>query len=150
MKLVRQNVFETNSSSTHSITLSNDNEFLDTLSPYSDGTLVFEGMTCYQGFSTTDTFEKCNYYLTGLMTEFGYYDARDYINVFKKVVSEHTGATRIIIDMFIDQNYVEDFREGAGSDITKYSENELKDFLFNKMSKVEIKDRDQEYYMRGY
>lgn len=144
MKITRQKVFETNSSSTHSISLSNKNEFLDTLYPYPDGTLVFEGMTCYQGFNTSDTLEKCNYYLTGILTQYDYSTTRKYLQTFKKIMQEHTGASRIIIDVEIDQQYVEDFSEG--SDVTKYSEDDLKNFLFNKQSTVEIKDRDYNYY----
>ena len=150
MKIIRNGVFETNSSSTHSITLGKNDELLDTLYPYPDGTLVFDGITCYQGFESADTLEKCNYYVTGLLTEYDHYGARDYIEVFKKVVSEHTGASRIIIDFDVVSKMVIDFKEGTGSDITKYSEEDLKNFLFNKQSSVEIRDRDEDYYRRGY
>lgn len=144
MKIIRKNVFETNSSSTHSITLGENDELWDTLYPYPDGTLVFEGMTCYRGFRTSDTLEKCNYYVTGILTQYDYCETRKYLQTFKKIVQEHTGASRVIIDVEVDQLYVEDFSEG--SNIVKYSEEELKRFLFNKLSIVEIKDRDYDYY----
>ena len=46
MKNIRESVFETNSSSTHSVTISckrNKEYMYDTLTPESDGSLTFKG-----------------------------------------------------------------------------------------------------------
>jgi hypothetical protein len=64
-KLIRHGVFETNSSSSHSISISHDVRKYQTLFPDEDGAYIFDGGEFGWGYdSYTDADTKANYVAT--------------------------------------------------------------------------------------
>jgi len=136
MKNIRKSVFETNSSSTHSISIAKDNKdgIYDTITPTDDGYIVLTGGEFgWEWKKYTDPLTKANYC------------AVDSFNISKRmkmlfeVLKEHTGAKRVIIDfnnsIFDDSNrfdhsYVDHQSHGTSSKAFK-SKKTLKEFIFN-------------------
>jgi hypothetical protein len=143
MKVIRHNVFETNSSATHSITINKHTCVYDTLEPYNDGVLLIRGQTFDRWYGDIQTvIEKCKYVATCMFTTYTSWDAISKLQQFERVVKEHTGATEIVYESVIDQYYVEDYDK----QLEKYSDGDLKDLLFNPNSIIKIYDRDQDDY----
>jgi hypothetical protein len=143
MKIIRHNVFETNSSATHSITINKHTCVYDTLTPYYDGVLLFRGREFSRWSNEAqNVLDKCNYIVTSLFTTKAPWDAIEKLGQFERVVKEHTGATEIVYASNIDQYYVEDY----DGEVENLSDEDLKDFLFNPQSNIIIKDRDEGYY----
>ena len=118
MKNIRHNVFETNSSSTHSICISEYSDgILDTLGVDDDGVLHLEGGQF--GWEIED-----------------YYEKRD---MLVKVLKDHTGAKEVSFDFSLDDykhnnwSYID--HQSAGTSFEAFaSEHTLKMFIFNPKS----------------
>jgi len=125
-KIIRKNVFETNSSSTHSISLSKvDQEFtLDTIYPDQNGVIKITGEEFGWGWG------KYNDSLTKLAYVFqdSNEDAHDTI---KEVVMEQTGATMVLFDE--GDGYIDHEGHGESSE-ARGSKDSLRNFIFNKNS----------------
>ena len=96
---IRRNVFETNSSSSHSITLNFSNskdEDLEPFDPNEDGMIVLEGEN-FTGtsFEVVGTHSKMNLVATYITV----YNDVELKKRFEKVVLEHTGAKGIVYDV---------------------------------------------------
>jgi hypothetical protein len=91
---IRKNVFETNSSSSHSITLNfnNSDDDLESFEPNEEGMIVITGED-FTGtsFSVSGTQSKMNL----IATYFTVYGDNELKERFEKVVLEHTGAKGI-------------------------------------------------------
>jgi hypothetical protein len=121
-KIIRSGVFETNSSSSHSISIANESkEFvLDTIYPDQDGVVRLNGGEFgWDWFKSNDALVKANYvaqsypYNTDLLVE---------------VIKEQTGAEDVIID--VEDGYVDHESYGTAPNVKE----ELKNFIFNKNS----------------
>ena len=143
MKTIRHNVFETNSSATHSISINKHTCVYDTLPVYPDGVILFKGGS-FDRWSNEikSVLDKCNYIVTSFFIEHGPWDAIKKLQQFERVVKEHTGATEIVYATGIDMMYVEDYN-GAVDDLP---DGDLKELLFNPSSYIKISDRDEEDY----
>lgn len=98
--VIRQNVFETNSSSTHSVSLNfagiKKAPLYDTIAPNDKGQIIIEG----GDFASTeiylvDSSGKMGFIAACLLA---FYD-KDALLAFEKMVKEHTGASEIIYDI---------------------------------------------------
>lgn len=124
-KLIRNGVFETNSSSAHSISISDgDKQFvLDTIYPDQFGVIrVYGGQFGWDFVKFNDAETKLNYAFQDNVDE----------DLLRKVVMDFTGATEVIFD---DKNdgYIDHESCGlAGSVCTDYES--IKNFIFNKNS----------------
>lgn len=121
--LIRKSVFETNSSSSHSISLATeDKEFvLDTIYPDQDGRIFLTGGEFgWEWFKHNDALTKANY------------AAQDSINMelLVEVIKEQTGATEVII-MDTSNGYIDHDSVGTTPGSDKES---LRNFIFNKNS----------------
>lgn len=139
-KLTRHSVFETNSSSVHSISLSNEVDQYDTLYPDSNGTFTFEGGEFgweWEDYSTAYT--KANYVVTFLEhlgslepddSESGTY--QPFKELFEKVVKDHVNC-EIEYDVgkyaHIDHQSMD-----IAWELVDYTYEELKNFIFNPKS----------------
>lgn len=130
--IVRHGVFETNSSSTHSISVSNDVEKYDTLFPNEDGVLVFEGGEFgWEFVKYSDALTKAEY----LVTLFKVHELIDQV-LFERVVLDHTGAKSIEykikdeFDAYIDHQS----REDMTWTIFNLTYESMKNFIFNPKS----------------
>ena len=125
-KLIRKGVFETNSSSSHSIAIaSEDKEFvLDTIYPDQHGTIIVRGDEFgWDWFKHNDAETKASYAAQQFTHDSNALETLEY------VIKEQTGAKRVIFKGLND-GYVD--HESYG--IVGKSAYELKNFIFNKNS----------------
>lgn len=141
MKIVRHGVFETNSSSSHSISVSDDVEKYETLYPNEDGVLVFEGGEYGWGYETyNDAESKANYVAT-MSQELG--EGRNeegdeadtpLRDLLESVITEHTGITEFeycLKDAYIDH-------QSVSCKMLSWTPAEMKNFIFNPRSELDI------------
>lgn len=125
-KLIRKGVFETNSSSSHSIAIaSEDKEFvLDTIYPDQHGTIIIRGEEFgWDWFKHNDAETKASYAAQQFSND------NDALEKLEWVIKDQTGAERVIFEG-LDNGYVD--HESYG--IVGKSAHELKNFIFNKNS----------------
>lgn len=122
-KIVRNSVFETNSSSTHSLTVAKDNQefVIDPIYPDQNGIVRVEGQEFGWGW------EKHNDSLTKLA--YAFQDGGNF-DLIKEVVQEQTGATEVI---FVEGGYIDHDGYGTTEEI-RGSKEGLKNFIFNRNS----------------
>lgn len=95
IKLVRRSVFETNSSSCHSISLSSGDVY-DSISPNEYGVIVVgSGEFGWQEETYSDPEARLNYAYIYAMDWSGE-KKEDFLSTLKEVVKEHTGATDVV------------------------------------------------------
>lgn len=137
MKLqIRQNVFETNSSSTHSISISADTDsLLDTLIPDKNGDVLLNGGEFgWQEKIYNDVQSKASY-LAIYATDWAYDKKESFTQILKDVIKEQTGCKNVIFnftdyDSFIDHQSVETNNYHYLFDNKEL----LRQFIFNKQS----------------
>lgn len=125
-KLIRKGVFETNSSSSHSIAIaSEDKEFvLDTIYPDQHGTIIIRGEEFgWEWFKHNDAETKASYAAQQFMNN------DHMLDVLKEVIMEQTGATVVTFEG-LDNGYVDHDSYGIVSE----NKDELRNFIFNKNS----------------
>jgi hypothetical protein len=125
-KIVRTSVFETNSSSAHSISLANDSmDFvMDTIYPDQDGKIMVFG--CEFGWG----WEKFNDSMTKLAYVFQDQGSNHY-DMIVEVVKEQTGAEEVEFDEA--GGYIDHDGCGTASEVC-HSKESLRQFIFNKNS----------------
>ena len=125
-KLIRKGVFETNSSSSHSVSIADDDkEFvLDTIYPNQHGTITVRGDEYgWDWFKHNDAETKASYAAQQFAND------SDMLEKLEYVIKEQTGAERVIFEG-LDDGYVD--HESVG--ILPRTARELKNFIFNKNS----------------
>lgn len=133
MKVIRNGVFETNSSSMHSIHIARAAKTYDTIAPNGDGDIVLTGGEFgWEEETYYDSLTKANY--CAVDTE-GDADKRA---MLEKVITEHTGAKRVVFDIKVDwrelgYSYIDHRSAGTSHDAFD-SEEVLKEFIFNPKS----------------
>jgi hypothetical protein len=131
MKNIRQAIFETNSSSSHSISfIGNQYGMYDTIHPDSDGKIHLEGGEFGWGPDTlTNPLSKASYCAVD-----AFFD-RDKLDMLKKVICDHTGAIDVIFDFSIlidgpNWSYID--HQSCGTSYEYFeSEQKLKDLIFD-------------------
>lgn len=124
---IRKQIFETNSSSSHSITICNDikNYVLDYIDPDDDGSITLTGGEYgWQWDYFNDAREKANY----CAQTFHNHEAE--LQLLTEVLIEQTGADQIIFDLY---GYVDHDSDGVAFEAAINKET-LKNFIFNKNS----------------
>lgn len=139
MKNIRHHVFETNSSSTHSFSISSKVDgMLDTIPVSDDGTITLEGGEFGWNWEKfTDALSKANYAAQYAMEGFDSQNSNNnMLNMLMEVLMEHTGAKKIVFNTkegYIDHQSA--YCENGEAEIFKNKE-VLKNFLFNPRSAV--------------
>jgi hypothetical protein len=133
---IRRGVFETNSSSTHSITISEgvlNDEMLDTIIPNEDGVITLTGGEFgWEVEEYNDALTKANYCAID-----NAYD-EEKMEMLNQVIEEQTGA-RLVVHEFDDNwgspnwSYIDHQSRGT-SDEAFESKEVLRQFIFNKNS----------------
>lgn len=143
MKQIRSSVFETNSSSSHSISISSTGAIDTTLIPNDDGILLIGPGANETGFG----WEIASYYDAETKAVYAYLQAlysksQEYMNMLYKVILDQTGADEVIFtlsDSFNDDDYGYIDHQSAIYE-TPFepfdSEEDLKNFIFNKSSEL--------------
>lgn len=133
MKTTRQNAFETNSSSTHSITINQSSGVFESISPDYDGKIRLTGGEFGWGWSKhDDAITKANYCaVASLKDEFK-------TKLLVDVIKEHTGAKEV--EILCDDDWNSDNRsyidhQSVGLVETAFlNEDSLKNFIFDRKS----------------
>lgn len=132
-RLIRQSVFETNSSSAHSISLGKDTGkqfLLDTLYPDQNETITLTGGKFgWEWFKENDAFEKANYAAVASMNN------ESFRETLIQVIKDQTGCEEIVFDFsgeYDASNWSYIDHESTAVCPSDYEG--LKDFIFNKNS----------------
>lgn len=127
---VRLNVFETNSSSSHSITISPSTDCPDTIHVREHGTIILRGGEFGWEWETySDALEKANYCAVDCK------DDPEKQKMLINVIKKHTKAKRVIIDL-APGSYIDHQSSGTSFDAFE-DEETLRQFLFNYGSCIE-------------
>src|ERR1035437_5327565 len=120
MKIIRHSVFETNSSSSHSISIADKCEVYQTIYPNGDGEIILEGGDFgWENDFYSDSWTKANYC------------AQDGIDdeMLERVIKNHTGAKKVIINL---GDYCSIDHQSIGTSEAAFESDEtLKRFLFS-------------------
>lgn len=137
MKKIRKNVFETNSSSSHSISIENRDEYYKPTNEYFETTISYgEYGWGYKKLNTIR--EKLEYIITATQ----YYDAAEelYLKWIKEVYENYTNNTLKINDHykgFIDHQSQHKLDEYFVNNEEEFKEN-MKEIIFNKKYSIII------------
>lgn len=136
MKHIRKSVFETNSSSSHSITINSSATNYTSISPDADGIITIDT----KGYDFGWGYEDYNdFHSKACYCAIDQQNTESNLVMLQKVIMEHTGAKEV--KLRIDPNsYIDHQSYGTSSDAFE-SEQTLKDFLFSKNS-ILIIDND--------
>ena len=146
MKKIRKGVFETNSSSTHSISLSNDKDLryhikkannkivLDTI-PEEDGVCyIYPGAFEWEEQTYNDAATKASYCLTWIKT---YRNKKEYLDMLKRVI-KRVNKSRIVKFVKQDNEYYPwgniDHQSDDVCEPVFRDEESLENFIFNSKS----------------
>ena len=138
MKTTRQGVFETNSSSTHSVTIAEDGELLDTLPVDEDGKVSLQtGEYGWEVEGYRHVSERAQYATTLAMGRIDS-EKEKLMKMMVKVIKEHTGCKKVVVQT----RYADDFGYIDHNSILEalkifVTEKTLKNFLFNPRSYFE-------------
>lgn len=129
---IRKNVFETNSSSTHSLCISEEGKY-SSISLNEDGNIVLNGGEFGWGWDKfNDPLTKANYCALDNLHN------PHRLELLKKVLKKETGANEILINISDDWNsptcsYID--HEGHGTSVDAFLDEEtLKNFIFGENS----------------
>ncbi len=134
MKNIRHNVFETNSSSTHSISIShNSSGIYDTIIPDEDGVITLTGGKfgwAWESFN--DPMTKASYCAVDRQ------NISSDKEMLERVIKKHTGAKKVVMDFSLDYSsptysYIDHQSVGTAAEAFA-SDETLKDFIFNPKS----------------
>ena len=121
----RQGVFETNSSSSHSLTIKYGEEW-DTITPDFDGVITLNGDEFGWGWDKyNDAFTKANYFAVDNQHN------EERIELLRKVIKDYTNCNDVVIEIS-EGAYIDHESYGTTSEI--YTEDQLRQFIFNKAS----------------
>lgn len=129
MKTIRHACFETNSSSSHSISIADKIIYDDTIFLNEDGTVVLTGGEFGWGVEDyNDALTKANYCAVDCLGD------KDKTDKLKDVIIEMTGAKDVIFDISDDfrksnYSYIDHQSNGTSHDLF-YENNGLKNFIF--------------------
>lgn len=133
MKTIRHNVFETNSSSTHSISINSTTELYDSITPDSNGVITLTGgQFGWEWEQYNDALTKANYCAVDV------HGNGDLEKMLRDVIMEHTGAKDVVFDLTTDyrqDNYSYIDHQSVGTVHPAFSSaDNLKNFIFNSKS----------------
>jgi hypothetical protein len=138
---IRRGVFETNSSSTHSISISSGAETLEKLYVGEDGICRIEpGEFGWEEDSFHDSSTKASYAMVWAQS----YGSEEHREMLKKVIREATGAKVVEFCKADDEYYPDGYIDHQSDDVCTpafESENSLKAFIFNSGSYL-VTDND--------
>lgn len=123
--MIRKKVFETNSSSSHSISISEDdsNFLLDHIIPDDNGIVELTGGKFGWGWEKyIDAETKANYFAQDNSND------REALQILADVIIEQTGAKKVLINV---SGYIDHQSVGTARGLSK---EEIRNFIFNKKS----------------
>jgi hypothetical protein len=134
MRTIRHSVFETNSSSSHSISISKETAVMQTLPVGADGVLRFSGGEFGWEFEHySSAMSKAIYALTWAKQ----YGTKEDVAMLRKVLKEQTGAKKVLFESVSDEYYPWGYIDHQSDDVCKEAfvdEETLRMFIFNPQS----------------
>jgi len=125
MKTIRHSAFETNSSSTHSISINENTKLFSNIRPDKDGKIVLDGGEFgWEWDSYSDPYTKANYCMLDNQGD------EPSLAMLREVIMEHTGATEVIFNF---NGYI-DHQSLGTTDKAFASKETLKAFIFDENS----------------
>lgn len=131
MKNIRNSAFETNSSSTHSISIDEKSLVLTSITPDKNGVIYLRGgQFGWEWDRFTDALTKANYCAVDAL------HSVERMQMLKEVIMEHTGAKEVVIQISTeykdndDYSYI-DHQSYGTSDTAFASKEQLKNFIFS-------------------
>lgn len=136
MKQIRKNVFETNSSSVHTLQISNDGLEPSELKLNKNGNIEIEFGEFEKDYRIYNTqYEKLQYLISFIAYNYGYYydldelyENYDFITV-RDAVCEYTGANNIIV---VGETQPHIDHQSADECVIRLYKDEIINFVFNK------------------
>jgi hypothetical protein len=131
MNNIRSNVFETNSSSTHSISIdcSSPDEMLQTILPDENGIISLTGGQFGREWKRyNDCLTKANYSAIDCLS-----NDPEKMQSFINIIKRHTGAKEVVLDINLSVSYIDHGYLRVSKDVL-YDENKLINFIFNPKS----------------
>jgi hypothetical protein len=138
MKKIRHGVFETNSSSSHSISIADAGSLLDTILPDSDGRITLQGGEFGWGYEEySDAQTKASYLAVYAQEYCG--DSDTYKDLLDKILKEQTGAKEVIYNFSADDghghwSYIDHQSTDVPQDVFREGEEAIRQFIFNPLS----------------
>lgn len=138
---VRRGVFETNSSSTHSISIASGAETIDKLHVEEDGVCrIHSGEFGWEVETYSDAATKASYAMVWAKQ----YSSEENLRLLKKVIQEHTGAKDVVFADYVgedqdlatgdyDPGYIDHQSQDVAAEAFQ-SEEKLRAFIFNPRS----------------
>ena len=140
MKKVRRGIFETNSSSSHSISIASGDNWAGKIT---DNITIETGEYGWEYERYSDFYSKASYALTWCKQ----YGSEQQVSMLRKVIKEYTGSKKVTFkksggdgEWDYDWGYI-DYRSNEVGEEAFKDEKTLKQFLFNRASVV-ITDND--------
>lgn len=140
MKLIRHGVFETNSSSCHSLSICKDGAY-EGMTPDSNNEIVLD--PCEFGWGVDDYYcaENKMAYLWIYIKDWSGDSSDEFMEIFQKVVCEHTGADRVVMrssgDKYYEYGYIDHQSvEDRDLDYMFSMPEVMKSFIFNPQSYI--------------
>ena len=133
MKITRKSVFETNSSSTHSISINSTDFLFDSIKPDKDGNIILRGGQFGWEWKRFDSpLVKANYCAVDAANN------PEKTAMLIDVIKKHTGAKNIVFAMITqwdspDWSYIDHQSDGRAN-LAFIDEETLKNFIFNRKS----------------
>jgi len=143
MKTIRNNIFETNSSSSHSISI-RYNPFIkdNSLVPYNGEIRIDTGEFGWEWKKYNDAYTKASYFLTRFKHD------ESMLEMLKEVISKNCENCSIVLEIDDYQNgYIDHQSTNTLDDII--SSDELENFIFNKNCWLYL-GNDNEYAPKGF
>lgn len=134
--VIRRGVFETNSSSTHSLSIADSHDYIKVKVNEDNNIVIYGEFRFGWGYDELFDFEDkvAYYYLDNMYDE-------DSIDLLKEVIIDETGANDVIFDIDEEYSWIDHQSHGTTDGLTR---EELKDFLFNPNSYIILKN-DNDY-----
>lgn len=133
MKKIRQGVFETNSSSMHSVHIaeSSKDTIYKTINPNEEGVIeISSGKYGWDEETFSSVNDKASYAFT--YTQYG--DEERLIEMLRSVIKKHTGCNEVVFLKTSDEYYPKGYIDHQSTEVLNEafsSEESLKEFLFN-------------------
>jgi hypothetical protein len=143
---IRQNIWESNSSSSHSININSDTSLLTSITPDSEGNIILNGGEFGWGWKKyNDALTKSNYAAVAVHLNYSFFNNPSLKTMLVDVIKNQTGAKNVIFNIntdyndksglfsYIDHQSLDSYVNSKIAKIFKSKEN-LRNFIFNPKS----------------
>jgi hypothetical protein len=129
MRIIREKVFSTPSSSTHAISIMTEEKVLDYIMPDENGVVTIKGLEFGWGPERyNQALDKLSYLFLDIETHENKEWRKEKTKLLKETIKKQTGAYKVVFKK--DEGYIDHQSHGTSIHVLK-SEKSIKDFVFN-------------------